>query len=89
MKISASGGGVLMASAPELLKILPAVNMDLEGSRHAPRLKERRMDSEESRGQPSAVRPSFKPGKVTISGHESYEIKPKTLKSIQIQAGLK
>lgn len=31
------------------------------------------------------VHPS-KPGKVTISGHESDEIKPKTLKSIQIQA---
>ncbi len=30
-----------------------------------------------------------KPGKVTISGHESDEIKPKTLRTIQIQAGLK
>lgn len=29
-----------------------------------------------------------KPGKVTVSGHESHEIKPKTLKTIQIQAGL-
>ena len=29
-----------------------------------------------------------KRGKITISGHESHEIKPKTLKTIQIQAGL-
>ena len=33
------------------------------------------------------VHPS-RPGKVTVSGHESNEIKPKTLKTIQIQAGL-
>jgi len=30
----------------------------------------------------------LKPGKVTVSGHESHEIKPKTLRTIQIQAGL-
>jgi predicted RNA binding protein YcfA (HicA-like mRNA interferase family) len=31
----------------------------------------------------------MKPGKVTLSGHDSDEIKPKTLKSVRQQAGLK
>jgi predicted RNA binding protein YcfA (HicA-like mRNA interferase family) len=54
-------------------------------------LKELRTDGWISKNQEGSHRQFVHPtkaGKVTVSGHESDEIKPKTLKAIKLQAGL-
>src|SRR5437868_3441811 len=48
-----------------------------------------RLDSAQSAGSPRQYKHPIKSGKVTIAGHPSMEMAPKTLKSVLEQAGLK